>query len=159
MYQKQKINALPRRVRPVAEINITPFTDVVLVLLVIFMISTPLIVQSNIRVNLPTVTSAAARERIVNQVIITVAGQGAQGVYLGDKAVTLRDLQEKITAMRQYNPDLTVVLFSDGEASFKNVASVLGVLNAAGVKDLNIAVNTEPEKKKTSRASGAAGRK
>lgn len=132
------------RERPITEINITPFTDVVLVLLVIFMITTPLILQSNIKVNLPTVTSAKS-EKIVNQVIITVTEK--EGVYLGDKSVTVKDLETKITAMRTYNPDITVVLFSDGAAAFKNVAAVLGILNAAGVKDLNIAVNTEPAAK------------
>lgn len=126
--------------KPIAEINITPLTDVVMVLLVIFMITTPLILQSNIKVNLPTV-KAAKGDKLVNQVIITVTG--AKGIFLGDKGVTLDALEQKIAAMRSFNPDLTVVLFSDGEAPFNSVAAVLGVLNASGVKDLNIAVRTE----------------
>ncbi len=134
--------------RPITEINITPFTDVVLVLLVIFMITTPLILQSNIKVKLPTVTSARS-DKIVSQVIITVTETA--GVYLGDKRVALAELQKKITAMRSFSPDLTVVLFSDGAAAFKSVAEVLGILNASGVQDLNIAVNAEmPDKKKQS---------
>lgn len=130
-----------KKERPITDINIAPLTDVVMVLLVIFMIATPLILQSSIKVNLPTV-KAAQDEKFVNQVIITVTA--AEGIFLGDKGVTLDALEAKITSMRSFNPDLTVVLFSDGAASFDSVAAVLGALNAAGVKDLNIAVKTEP---------------
>ncbi|HPM42547.1 MAG TPA: biopolymer transporter ExbD [Candidatus Omnitrophota bacterium] len=151
-----RVKAKAGKERPITEINITPFTDVVLVLLVIFMITTPLILQSNIKVNLPTVTSAKS-DKIVNQVIITVTEK--DGIYLGDKKVSHKDLETKIAAMRSYNPDLMVVLFSDGAASFKNVASVLGILNAAGVKDLNIAVNTEPSGKAPAQPAKKTGKK
>ena len=57
-----RVKAKAGKEKPITEINITPFTDVVLVLLVIFMITTPLILQSNIKVNLPT-TSAATNSK------------------------------------------------------------------------------------------------
>jgi len=126
--------------RPIVDINITPFTDVILVLLVIFMATMPLILQSNIKENLPTVTDAKS-EKIVNQVIVTITKNN--GVYLGDKGVTLKDLKAKMATMHSYNPDLTVVLFSDKSVSFEKIVAVLGILNGAGVKDLNIAVNAE----------------
>ena len=128
-----------------SRIEIVPLIDIMFFLLASFMmISLSMDQNQNIKVNLPTVTDAKS-EKIVNQVIITITKNN--GVYLGDKGVTLKDLQAKMATMHSYNPDLTVVLFSDKSVSFEKIVAVLGILNGAGVKDLNIAVNAEVSQK------------
>jgi len=140
------MNVRARRQKAIAEINITPFTDVILVLLIIFMITTPLMLQAGIKVNLPDAASAKSGGS-GSQVRITLSSRNS--IYLDDRAVTKKELKEKISAMRANNPGLEVVLLSDKFAQFKDVVAVLDILNAGGVKHLNIGTKTEnPERMK-----------
>lgn len=136
------MNAKSRKQRLVAEINITPFTDVILVLLVIFMITTPLISQSVLKVKLPQAKSGkpieSERQR---QADITVTNEGL--VYLDDKLVTRKELKEKIRIMHQNNPDLNVVLKSDKFVRFKDIVNILDPLTELGVTKINVATTSE----------------
>ena len=134
------MNTRSRKQRPIAEINITPFTDVILVLLVIFMITTPLILQSSIRVNLPNAKSSKGN-KASEKVNIVIDKKGS--VYIDDKAVTRDELKEKIEAMHKDKPDLEVVLLSDKFSKFKDIVGVLDVMNEVGIKNLNIATRLE----------------
>lgn len=131
---------ISRKQRPIAEINITPFTDVILVLLVIFMITTPLILQSSIRVNLPNAKSSKGSKGS-EKVNIVIDKKGS--VYMDDKAVTREELKEKIEAMHKDKPDLEVVLLSDKFSKFKDIVGVLDVMNEVGIRNLNIATRIE----------------
>jgi biopolymer transport protein TolR len=127
-----------RKRQLVAEINITPFTDVILVLLVIFMVATPLIYQSNIKVKLPE--SHAAEPKAVGQVkqtVVTITSEGM--VYLDDQVVTNKELRDKIAAMQKENPDVSVYLRSDQQTRFKDVVDVLDIMTELGVSKLDIA--------------------
>ncbi|MFH1199197.1 MAG: biopolymer transporter ExbD [Candidatus Omnitrophota bacterium] len=134
------MNRRPSRRKLISEINITPFTDVILVLLIIFMITTPLIIQSSIKVNLP---SAATATPIKNssQVDITINNEGL--VYLDKEFVTRKALKTKVAQAYNSNPDLSVVLYSDRLVRFKDIVSVLDMLNELGIKNLNIAALNE----------------
>ncbi len=123
-----------------AEINITPLTDVALTLLIIFMITTPLILQSSIKVNLP---EAASGKPFTNarQISITVSNDNA--VYIDNKLVTRKDLISQVRTAHRENPEMEVVLFSDRMVRFKNVVSILDDLNEIGIKNLNIAAKAE----------------
>ena len=122
----------------VAEINITPFTDVILVLLVIFMVATPLIYQSNIKVKLPESKAAEPHEiGQTKQAVITITSEGV--VYLDDKLVTSKELREQIDAMQKENPGLSVYLRSDQQTRFKDVVDVLDIMTSLGVSKLDIA--------------------
>ena len=127
-----------RRQRLVADINITPFTDVILVLLVIFMITTPLISQSNIKVSIP---EAKARETAAKglrqQAEITISREGV--VYLDGKIATKKELKEEIRMMQAANPDLAVTVRSDKFVRFQEIVSVLDPLTEIGITRLNIA--------------------
>lgn len=126
-----------RRQRLVAEINITPFTDVILVLLVIFMIATPLISQTNIKVKLPETKSGQPIEAAKKaQVYITVTKDGL--IYLGKDQITKKGLRAKIDTMHRDNPDIYAIIHSDRMAPFKDVVSVLDVLNELGINKLSI---------------------
>ena len=134
------MNRRPARSKVVAEINITPFTDVILVLLIIFMITTPLILQSSIKVSLP---EAASGRSITNarQINITVTNDNV--VYLDNKLITRKELIAKVRMLHSDNPELEVILFSDRLVRFKNIVSILDDLNEIGIKNLNIAAKTE----------------
>ncbi len=122
----------------VAEINITPFTDVILVLLVIFMVATPLIYQSNIKVKLPESTNAQPHDiGQMKQVVVTITNEGM--VYLDDKLVTNKELRDELSAMQKANPGLSVYLRSDQQTRFKDVVDVLDTMTALGVSKLDIA--------------------
>jgi len=136
------MNIKSRKQKLVAEINITPFTDVILVLLVIFMITTPLITQSMIKVKLPQAKSGVPAEagRQI-QVGITVTNEGL--IYLEEKLVTRKELRERIAFIHEENPGLSVILRSDRLVQFKNIVGVLDILSELGIKNLNIAATTE----------------
>jgi biopolymer transport protein ExbD len=124
----------------VAEINITPLADVALTLLTIFMIATPLILQSSIKVNLPEAASGRPLTS-TRQINITVSGDNS--VYLDDKLVTRKELISKVKMLHRDNPELEVILFSDKTVRFKNIVSILDDLNEIGIKNLNIAAKVE----------------
>jgi len=125
----------------IAEINITPFTDVILVLLVIFMITTPLIMQSSIKVNTPKAVNAKPLKAAKSRATITVNAENL--VYLDDKLVTKKELRERVAQLHNDNPDLEVVLFADNMVRFKDIVAVLDAVNDLGVKNLNIASGAE----------------
>jgi len=129
-----------RKQKLIAEINITPFTDVILVLLVIFMITTPLIIQSNIRVNLPSSTTGQPLEQ-ARQISIMVTNEGM--IYLDNKLTSRKTLKAEVDKLHQANPDLEVILFSDKMVRFKDLVALLDIFNELGIKNLNIATKTE----------------
>jgi len=126
--------------RVVSEINITPFTDVILVLLIIFMITTPLILQSSIKVNLP---EAASGKPFTNTRQINITVSNDNSVYIDNQLVTRKDLISHVRMAHRDNPDVEVILFSDRMVRFKNIVSILDDLNEIGVRNLNIAARVE----------------
>jgi biopolymer transport protein ExbD len=118
-----------------AEINITPFTDVVLVLLIIFMIATPFIYQSSMKVQLPQATKSAETSR---DVIITINAEGE--VFLEDARIDLDALKDKLKAMVHNSPDLSVIINGDKNVKYDYVIQVMDVLTQAGVENPGLGV-------------------
>ncbi len=119
----------------IAEINITPFTDVVLVLLIIFMIATPFIYQSSLKVQLP---QASKSEEASRDLIITINAQGE--VFLEDKKLDLAALKYRLTAMVKSKPDTTVIINGDKNAKYDSVMQVMDVLTRSGVKNPGLGI-------------------
>lgn len=134
------MNRRSTRPKIVAEINITPLTDVALTLLIIFMITTPLILQSSIKVSLP---EAASGKPLTSTRQINISITNDNAVYLDDKLITRKELRAQVRAMHKDNPDMEVMLFSDKMVKFKNIVSILDDLNEIGIKNLNIAAKVE----------------
>jgi biopolymer transport protein ExbD len=118
-----------------AEINITPFTDVVLVLLIIFMIATPFIYQSSMKVALPKATKSAETSR---DVIIIINAEGE--VFLNDVRIELDALKDKLKTMVQNNPDLSVIINGDKNVRYDAVIQVMDVLTQSGVKNPGLGI-------------------
>jgi biopolymer transport protein TolR len=125
------------RERPISGINITPFTDVVLVLLVIFMIATPVLVRSGITVNLPKVTRADAQQPQTLTVSIDAVGN----VYLNQAKVALTSLNTSITALLKGRTDVPVVILGDKDVKYDLVVQVLQIVKTSGITHLSLAVD------------------
>ncbi|AXC15247.1 Biopolymer transport protein ExbD/TolR [Acidisarcina polymorpha] len=120
-----------------AEINITPLVDVVLVLLVIFMISAP-VLQSGIEVAVPK--TKTVREITEQRQVVTIDRE--QRVFLGDQPINLADLP---TRLRKSNGDETkqvIYLRADEKVPFGAFASVMDAVKQAGIT--NISIVTQP---------------
>ncbi len=117
------------------EINITPFTDVVLVLLIIFMIATPFIYQSSMKVELP---KASKSEETSRDIIININAQG--DVFLEDAKVDLSTLKYKLRAMVRKKPNTSVIINGDKNVRYDSVIQVMDVLTQSGVKNPGLGI-------------------
>ena len=128
-----------RRRRPMSEINVTPFVDVMLVLLVIFMVTAPLM-QQGIPVELPkTQTAGLALDE--EPLVVTVKRDG--GVFVQDAPIELKELQAKLESVFEARGNGEVFLRADGKVAYETVAKTLAILRKAGAKQIGMV--TEPE--------------
>jgi biopolymer transport protein ExbD len=124
-----------RKSKLMSEINITPFTDVVLVLLIIFMIATPFIYQSSMRVQLP---QASKTEETSRDIIITVNAQG--DIFLDDAKVDLDTLKYKMMAMMRRRSNASVIINGDKNVRYNSVIQVMDVLTQSGVRNPGLGI-------------------
>ena len=127
-----------RREGAIAQINVTPLVDVMLVLLVIFMVTAP-ILQQGVSVDLPEVTASPFTES-EEQLVVAVTRDG--GVYLNDKPMEIKALREKLEAIVRLRPDRPVFLRADKTVPYGNVVDVMAAVRACGVRRLGMV--TEP---------------
>jgi biopolymer transport protein TolR len=120
-----------------AEINMVPFIDVVLVLLIIFMITAP-ILQSGIEVDVPK--TKTVKELTQQRMVITI--DKAQRVYLNDKPVNIHDLGGQLTSQMKDPQHQAVYVRCDETVPFGSWATVVDALRQAGIQ--NISVVTQP---------------
>ena len=123
----------------IAGINITPFTDVVLVLLVIFMIATPLLIRSEIKVNLPRTAAAdAAAQRTI---VVTIDAVGS--VYVDGVRVALAQLAPALSSTLKKRPNAPVIIMGDRDVRYALVVRVLEIARTSGVNKLSLAVEVK----------------
>lgn len=137
--------ALHRR-RPMHEINIVPYVDVMLVLLVIFMVTAPLITPGVI--DLPTVDKASA-PRIVPLEVFVKADRGlvvrrrdARGGVVDEQSLSRAQLPGFIKSVRAKNTELSVLVGGDKNARYESVLQVLDELRKQGVQKVGLQVKT-----------------
>ncbi|HUL19931.1 MAG TPA: biopolymer transporter ExbD [Thermodesulfobacteriota bacterium] len=118
-----------------AEINITPFTDVVLVLLIIFMIATPFIYQSSVKVELPQGSSSGETSK---DIIVTIDAQGE--VFLDNRRIDLDALKYKMTEVVKSKADSMVIVNGDKNVKYDSVIKVMDVLTRSGVKNPGLGI-------------------
>ncbi|HLN82623.1 MAG TPA: protein TolR [Candidatus Binatia bacterium] len=118
----------------ISQINVTPLVDVMLVLLVIFMVTAP-IIQQGVQVNLPQ-TKASAIAGSEEPLIVTVAKDGK--IYLNDNVVSLPDLGTKLTAIRKLQSDKQVYLRADQDVRYGTVMKTIAEIKQAGIEKLGM---------------------
>ena len=119
---------LKRRYQPMAEINVTPFVDVMLVLLVVFMITAPLLTVG-VKVDLP---SAEANVIQGNDEPLTVSINSVGQIYLQESPIVLPDLVPKLRAITGENPDTRIFVRGDKEINYGLVMEMMSAINSAG---------------------------
>jgi biopolymer transport protein TolR len=122
----------------ISNINVTPLVDVMLVLLVIFMVTAP-ILQQGVSINLPKVKAAALTGE-EQQLVVAVNRNGQ--VYLNDTQITLPELGVKLQAILHMRPDRQVFLRADQNVRYGDVMRVIAAVKGAGVERLGMV--TEP---------------
>jgi biopolymer transport protein TolR len=123
----------------ISQINVTPLVDVMLVLLVIFMVTAP-IIQQGVQVNLPQAKSGAipgSEEHLV----VTVAKNGK--VYLNDNAMSLGELGQKLRAIKKIDANKQVYLRADQEVRYGTVMKTIAEIKQSGIERLGMV--TRPE--------------
>ncbi|HVZ80920.1 MAG TPA: biopolymer transporter ExbD [bacterium] len=120
----------------VAEINMVPFTDVVLVLLVIFMVTTPFLFQGTFQVKLPKV---AAPSPNLPETITVMVAQGDR-IFLNDQETPLDELAAKLASLLKERPNAVFLLSADKNVSHGTVTEVLSKAYQAGVVKMGISV-------------------
>jgi biopolymer transport protein TolR len=128
------------RNRPLSEINVTPFVDVMLVLLIIFMVTAPMM-QQGVDVDLPETTTQPLRMKD-EPLILTVQKGGKY--FLGRTEVSLGDLPGKLEAIFEGRDSKEIFLRADKEAAYGFVVKALAAAREAGATKLGMV--TEPEK-------------
>src|SRR5512139_1793073 len=119
-------------------INVTPLVDVMLVLLVIFMVTAPMM-QQGVAVDLPNATGAALPQEDATFVVsVTVDGQ----LYLNDTKHDLASLTQRLLAIREEKPGMVVYLRADNDSSYGNVVAVMAALKRAGIEKLGMITET-----------------
>jgi len=126
-----------------SEINVTPFVDVVLVLLIIFMLTAP-VLQSGIEVNVPKtrVVKAISEERV----IITITK--GQEVYLGNDHVNLNDLGDLLHKKIRDPQGQSIYVRADQDVAFGAFATVMSTVKQAGITNISIVTEPIPPEKK-----------
>ncbi len=127
-----------RKFRPMADINVTPMVDVMLVLLVIFMVTAPLL-TSGVPVDLPK-TNSGQLKGDDQPLTISVDKQGK--VFLQDTEVQLDELAPRLKAITQAKPDTRIFVKGDTGINYGRVMEVMGQLGAAGFP--HVALLTQP---------------
>ena len=137
---------LRTRKRPISDINVVPYIDVMLVLLVIFMITAPLLSQG-INVELPRVPSQPLIKNEKPPVIVSVDRQGNFYINYGDdqdKPITPEKLLNRIGALLKYQPGIPVLVEGDAEVPYGQVVQVMSLIQRAGVPSVGM-VTKPPE--------------
>lgn len=138
---------VPRRPKkqPMSAINVVPYIDVMLVLLIIFMITAPLL-SEGVKVALPQANAKPITKQQHEPVVITVNRKGRYFLNIGDnpkKAVDATTLVSRVAAVkRQRKSSMSVLVRGDRRAKYGDVVNVMALLQQAGVDDVGLITKT-----------------
>jgi biopolymer transport protein ExbD len=125
-----------------AEINITPLTDIFLVLLIIFMITSSAMIESGGKVNLPKAVATQSESRGT-----TVTLTPKREIYVNQKKVTEDSLEATLKAALSTSPDKTVILRGDRDVLLGETVKVMSIVKRAGASEIAIAAEAERTKR------------
>ena len=140
------------RKKPMAEINVVPYIDVMLVLLVIFMITAPLLTQG-VAVDLPQATAEALSKDADEPLIVSVDVEGNFYINIGenpDAPIDGDKMTTMVAAVLRHKPGTPVMIKGDRNVQYEKVVNAMSLIQSAGVPSVGLITRT-PEKPRNSR--------
>ena len=134
--------------RAVAEINVVPYIDVMLVLLVIFMATAPLLMQG-VEVDLPKANSTPVSDSDAEPLIVSIDAEAKLYLNLGasdDQALSIETVRQRVATVLKRNPDKAVMVWGDTAVPYGEVVSLMSELQAAGAPSVGL-VTEAPARK------------
>ena len=135
--------------KPMAEINVVPYIDVMLVLLVIFMITAPLLTQG-VKVDLPQSVAEPIETEQLEPLVVTVDVDGLFYIDVGenkDKAIDNTDLVARVSAVLRNKPDTPIYVRGDNQVNYGSVVVAMSLLQSAGAPSVGLLTEPPIEKK------------
>ena len=131
--------------RPMAEINVVPYIDVMLVLLVIFMITAPMLTQG-VDVELPNANATPIQDSENDVMIASIDSKGKYYLDVGGKqeSISLAQIQDRVRKVISQNPKMSVLVRGDKNVPYGDVIGLMVTLQGAGVP--NVGLVTDPDK-------------
>ena len=123
--------------QPIAEINIVPFVDIILVVLIIFMITTPIIVKPSININLPK--AASGEDTAPSQLTITVTADGH--ALLNGKEATDEEITNFSKDAVAKKPEMQAIISADKDVSHGRVMTLIDLVKSAGITKFAITID------------------
>ncbi len=120
--------------KEISEINMTPFVDIILVVLIIFMATATFIVEGKIPVSLPEAKTGEKSKKLERKIVITIKADGTY--YLNDEKVPLDQLKQKLKKLK--TDGSFVILRSDKNTTFQNFVSVIDICREVGIEQYMI---------------------
>lgn len=137
---------MARKRRAVAEINVVPYIDVMLVLLIIFMITAP-IVQQGVKIELPRVAANSLPPEQETPVILTVSETGEYYLNIGDNLkspVSDETVMQRVSLVMRQKPQTPVLVRGDKDVDYGSVTTAMVLLQSAGVEKVGL-MTEQPE--------------
>ncbi|MDH3411419.1 MAG: protein TolR [Gammaproteobacteria bacterium] len=128
------------RKRPISEINVVPYIDVMLVLLVIFMITAPLLTQG-VKVDLPRTDAKVVDTTSAEPLVVSVTAAGDYYLNYGedqDSPVTTEVLVNRVSALLRHRPDMQVLVKGDRNVPYGDVVLAMALLQQAGANSIGL---------------------
>lgn len=126
----------------ISEINVVPLVDIILVVLIIFMVTAPMIMKPSLKVDLPKGQSGDKTKASPFQVTLSSSG----GLFLNGKLINLKMLAERAKEELSKNPDLQAVISADKEVPHGTVVETLDTVKTAGISKFAISIDEAPKK-------------
>lgn len=121
----------------IVEINVIPLVDIILVVLIIFMVAAPLVMQPKIDINLPKASSAKVeRDKTPMRVVLGKQGE----LFLNDKPTTVEGLHDEAQRMIAANPETAALLVADKDATLEMVTELVDAVKTGGVQKVAFSI-------------------
>lgn len=138
--------------KPMSDINVVPYIDVMLVLLIVFMVTAPLLVQG-VQVDLPEASTKPVPETDDDPIVVSVDKSGKYYVTLGDPdkqgtPVTLAEIGDKMRKILHVKPKTPVMVKGDSEVDYGSVVAAMAMLQTAGAASVGL-ITEEPSSRST----------
>jgi len=122
---------------PISDINIVPFVDIILVVLIIFMVTTPFIMKPSIMVNLPK--AGSGEDTTPSELSITISSDGS--LALNGKSTTSEAINAYSKELAGKRPDVQAIISADKDVSHGKVVSIIDAVKSGGVKKFAITID------------------